>query len=341
MRQIRVALVTNALGPPVRGNGTTVHRWLGWLPDVDVHVTPVAPGFDLPPGRPPHVVHGYHAIHGGLHARRLAAERGLPLVVSLGGTDLHALKANAPRAAEVREVLRAATLVTGAFAAFGAYLAGALAHVPAYAVVPRGVYVPDTPAPAPDPSRLRVLLPAGIRPVKDVIGALRLAAALRDASVPIELTIAGPVLEPAYAQAFMAALETYASRGRVTWRKAVPRTDMPALYAEADVVWNTSLHEGGPNALLEGLAYGAAVLARDVDGNRDLLGTLDAPGRLFPWRNDLPDVDALAAWHESIRTETPGERERRVAEARSWLRTHHDSRAEVDALRRAYERALD
>ncbi|MDJ0973702.1 MAG: glycosyltransferase family 4 protein, partial [Planctomycetota bacterium] len=211
---------------------------------------------------------------------------------------------------------------------------------PPYAVVPRGVSISDAPPPTPDPETVRVLLPAGIRRVKDVIGAVRLAEALRAAGVPLTLCIAGPVLDGEYARSFEATLASMGHPHFIRWRRAVPRTGMPALYDQADVVWNTSLHEGGPNALLEGLAHGCAVMARDVDGVRDLFVTPDAPGHLVSWDAGLPDIDALAAWHEAVRQESMEERTARTETARAWLRANHDSHAEVEALRAAYELAL-
>lgn len=329
MRTLHVALVTNALGPPTRGNGTTVHRWLGWLPDVNVHVTPLYPGFDVPPGRTPDIIHGYHALHGGRHAAELAATYDLPLVISLGGTDIYDLKRDAACAADVRRVLDAATLITGAFPSFGEELGALGAGPDAYAVVPRGVHIPD-PTPPPPTDTLAILLPAGIRPVKDPLLALTLLAKLRASDIPARLTIAGPVLDEDYDRQFQAEL---AKHPHATWID-VPRSEMPAHYAAAHTVWNTSLHEGGANALLEGLAFGTTVYARNVPGNRDLL-VPDAPGRLF----DEASND-LIGFHESVLRETSARRADRIAYTRLWLQAKHDSGAEARALRAAYERAL-
>lgn len=330
MSTIHVALVTNALGPPTRGNGTTVHRWLGWLPDVDVHVTPVYPGFGIPEGRRPDLVHGYHALHGGLHARRLAERHELPLMISLGGTDLHDLKLERANAADVRAVLAAAVLVTGAFPSFGEELQRLEAGPGAYAVVPRGVYVPDAPPAARDDAELRILLPAGLRPVKDPLLGLTLFSRLREAGLPARLRIAGPSLDAEYGARVHAVLAEHPG-AEILERN---REDMPAEYAAAHVVWNTSLHEGGANALLEGLAFGCAVYARDVPGNHDLLAGAGAPGRLFD------DAHDLIAFHRALLQESPEERTRRTTYARQWLRREHDSAAEARALRAAYERVL-
>jgi glycosyltransferase involved in cell wall biosynthesis len=55
------------------------------------------------------------------------------------------------------------------------------------------------------------------------------------------------------------------------WRK-----DMPSLYRNLDVVVLTSLNEGTPVTLIEAMAAGKPVIATDVGGVKDLLGTIDA-----------------------------------------------------------------
>jgi glycosyltransferase involved in cell wall biosynthesis len=47
---------------------------------------------------------------------------------------------------------------------------------------------------------------------------------------------------------------------------------MPAALHDADIVLNCSLSEGGmANSVLEALAFGRAVLASDIEGNRSLI----------------------------------------------------------------------
>ncbi|HEX5137608.1 MAG TPA: glycosyltransferase [Planctomycetota bacterium] len=303
---MRVALVTNA--GPGRGNRTTVDRWVEFVRRAEIEV--LLPG--APPRVPPDVVDGYHAAHGGPWALELARRFRVPLVVNLGGTDVFA--------PGVEPVLLAADCVTGAFPAFGEMLRVRLGRAVPYAVVPRGVRVPATlPLRAPTG---RVLLPAGLRPVKDVLTAIDLLGRLRARGLPLSLSILGPAIDAAYAATVRARAGAFVEVGETEPDR------MPDAYLAADVVWNTSLHEGGSNALLEAVAYGCAIFARDVPGNRELLGEEGAPGALF----DPADTDSAEAFHRALLEEDEAARGRRVAAGRAWLRRLHDPTAESHAL---------
>jgi glycosyltransferase involved in cell wall biosynthesis len=317
---VRVALVTTA--EPGRGNYTTVQRWLRHVKGVEIVVVPAgteALGFV------PHVVDGYHALHAGPTALRLAAQAGAPLVINLGGTDLQACL----RGDAVAEgVLLAAACVTGAFPGFGERLREHFGRPLPYAIVPRGVEIPlEAPSRAPG-AGLRALLAAGLRPVKDVLLAVELAGRLRAAGLPLTLRILGPAMDEDYARRVR---ERAAGISFVTVAEAAP-AEMQEAYLAADVVWNTSLHEGGSNALLEAVASGCAVFARDVPGNRDLLTEAGAEGMLF----DAEDTEAAVAFHRRLLAETAAERRARVERGLAWLRRLHDPAAEARALADAY-----
>jgi glycosyltransferase involved in cell wall biosynthesis len=307
---VRVALVTSA--EPGRGNRTTVDRWVEFVKGFEIEV--VAPGAE--PARAPDVVDGYHAVHGGPWALELARRFRAPLVISLGGTDLFA--------PGIEPVLLAADCVTGAFPQFGERLRERLGRAVPYAVVPRGVRVPDDLPPR--AFRGRALLPAGLRPVKDVLLAIDLLGRLRARGLPLALRVLGPPMDAAYAAEVRSRAGPFVAVG-----EAAP-ADMREAYLDADVVWNTSLHEGGSNALLEAVAHGCAIFARDVPGNRELLTEEGAPGALF----DPADTDAAEAFHRALLDETTDARRARVAAGHEWLRRLHDPRAESSALERIF-----
>jgi len=52
------------------------------------------------------------------------------------------------------------------------------------------------------------------------------------------------------------------------------RDDMPALYPDLDIVALTSLNEGTPLTLIEGMSRGVPAVATDVGGVRDLMGDI-------------------------------------------------------------------
>ncbi len=326
---MRVALVSNALAQPTRGNYTTIHRWMD---NVDgIEIVPVPAGDRAPElATAPDLVNGYHALNGGLAARRLARRYGCPLVVNLGGTDLYACLQGDRAAADI---LEAADAITGAFPAFGERLATCFGRPTPYFTVPRGVPVPDDLPPHRPGETLHVLLPAGLRPVKDPMYAIDLAQRLTERGLRLDLRILGPELDGAYAQRIS---ERAAGLSFVTLGEA-GQDEMPAAYRRADVVWNTSLHEGGSNALLEAVAQGCAVYARDIPGNHELLHEEGAPGVLFA----AADVDGAERFHRALLAETEAARAARIAAGHAWLRRSHDPAAEARALEHAWRTAYE
>jgi glycosyltransferase involved in cell wall biosynthesis len=327
---MRVALVTAATAKPCRGNFTTIQRWMHHRYSWDFVRVPPEPDHVLEPV--PDVVHGYHALHGGLAARAIAERHERPLVISIGGTDLWRLMENRDRADEVREVLGSTACVTGAFESFGRILAGLLDEMPPYVVVPRAIELPSLDLHDRVDGVLRVLLPAGLRDIKDPMLGIELADELVRRGLPIRLTIMGPTIEEDYAERLRDR-----ARGLDFVRFDVRPPELVAqAYREADVCWNTSIHEGGANALLEGLAYGQAVFARDVLGNRDFFGGADAPATLF----DPADFDHAERFHRAVLGESDVARLDRVRRAREWLTEHHSAAHEARALERAWQTAL-
>lgn len=109
------------------------------------------------------------------------------------------------------------------------------------------------------------------------------------------------------------------------------RDDVPALNAVADVVVSTSTWEGQPLAVQEALQAGAAVVATDVGGTREV--TADA-AVLVP-----PRADALAAAVSRLLTDE-GERDRLRDAARAQAGRLPTPQDVVAQLRDVYARAV-
>lgn len=155
-----------------------------------------------------------------------------------------------------------------------------------------------------------VLLPAGIRPVKDIRFAIAAAAPLLAEHPEQVLVIVGPTLDAAYAAACDADIAAAIAAvpglaGRLLRIDGLPHDDYLAALAEADLLLNTSLSEGQANALCEAMVAGVPILARDIEGNRALIddgdnGLLFADCEAFRahWRRlfaDRPFAARLAA----------------------------------------------
>ena len=116
--------------------------------------------------------------------------------------------------------------------------------------------------------RFVVFLPGGLRPIKGQHRALGVVDLLRAAGADVELIVAGPEQHPEYAAEVR---RLCASRPGVRMLPALTHDRMGAAYTDADVVLNTSFHEGAAPTLLEAGLLGRPIVASDVPGNRELL----------------------------------------------------------------------
>jgi glycosyltransferase involved in cell wall biosynthesis len=294
---LRLALLTPFAFPSVRGNSVTVERIARGLRarGADLEVWDLSA---LPPASierraseyRPGIVHAFHAYRTGPLGMALARRCGCPLVVTLTGTDANLDLFDAGRAAVVREVLGSAAAVTVFHDSMAALVAHAVPEISArIAVVPQSVEFPDGSLPAAPLSPARgpvMLFPAGIRPVKRPLFPLVPLDTVAPEFPGFELRYIGPILDACEGRALSRGLE---SRPWARYLGEVPHAVMPAVLESADVVLNCSLSEGGmANSVLEALAFGRAVLASDIAGNRSVIEP-DVTGLLFEGADDFAD----------------------------------------------------
>ena len=111
------------------------------------------------------------------------------------------------------------------------------------------------------------LHPAGIRPVKANLELLKLCDRLAKNNQNFSIAFCGPELDPDYFTLFITAID---QRPWAHYLGVIPSDAMPSAMSEADVILNNSISEGMSNALLEALATGRPVLARNIPGNASI-----------------------------------------------------------------------
>lgn len=276
---MRIALITPYYRDSVRGNSVTVRRVLehlakqGCEPELfpldeyaeDDVVSRISDGrFDL--------CHAFHAYVGGRAAYRVWQRSRLPYLITLTGSDVYEALLD-----ERRSTVFAALDSAAAVAAFhGIVGAQLIAYLPELAgrivVIPQGVNLPPAAIISQEiegRGDFTFLLPAGIRSVKNPGAPFAPLATLYERYPEIRLHLVGPVLDKQFAAHLFDRMADYPF---VEYRGVIDHDDMGRLYRMADVVLNTSLFEGGmANALLEAMAWGKAVLAADIEGNRSLV----------------------------------------------------------------------
>ncbi|TWJ18666.1 GPMC system family 4 glycosyltransferase [Geobacter argillaceus] len=274
---MRVAIVSPYSVGPMRGNITTVRRIRRFLEQLETE-TIVLPADTLSASEmrqlltsfAPDIIHGFHARYCGETTRQLANELSAPYLITITGSDI-----NDPTLRNHPDTARA-VVAAAAIACFDDHEAKAVAtHFPDTGkrifVIPQGIEPPPVTGHCPfefPENALVLLLPAALRPVKNVAFPIRALPPLLGDNPALLLAIAGGVIDQSYATAIR---DMLAASSCARWLGEVPYEQMGDLYVRADIVLNCSLFEGMPNSLLEAMALGRPVLAVDIPGNRSLV----------------------------------------------------------------------
>jgi glycosyltransferase involved in cell wall biosynthesis len=113
-----------------------------------------------------------------------------------------------------------------------------------------------------------ILLPAGLRRIKDVLHLLNAWIALHQQIPNLKVVLIGEALEN---EVLEQVLEASKSHPFLEYRGPIPFHEMPNIYEQSDLVINTSLEEGQPTAICEAMMLGIPVIARDNAGNRSVI----------------------------------------------------------------------
>ncbi len=138
-------------------------------------------------------------------------------------------------------------------------------------VVPQSFWVPedgdsgDIDLPVGYP---KILVPSGIRKVKDVLYVVNEVEMLTKMYPELQFVITGEPLDKEEVKIVKAYENDYSW---FTYAGSVPLVSMSNVYKWADVVLNTSISEGQPLALMEAMYYGIPILARKNAGNESLI----------------------------------------------------------------------
>ncbi len=284
------------------------------------------------------VLHAYFVATAGYVAAFAGRYLGVPSVVSARGNDVDRAAFDPARSAHLLYALNHAGAVT-TNAGDLARKAEALAPGLKVARIPNGV---DTerfaPAP-PDGTLIRALGLDGV-PVIGFVGEARakkglahLLLAFRAVAArrPAALLLVGGVRD-GDDRDLLKIFQKQNPSLAVRVVPYMPADALPAHYNLIDVLTLPSLHDGLPNALLEGMACGRAVVAANVGGIPDAVADGEN-GRLVP----PGDVDALAAVLDAL-LDSSAERTRLGAAARETVMQRYTPTRELEANLRLYDR---
>lgn len=294
--------------------------------------------------RRPDAVIAFFGVPGGLAAWPLRARLGIPLILSLRGTDVPGNNPETYRWAHLvsapitRAVWRRADRVTAVSEELRAV---ALASEPGIRidVIPNGVNA-ERFRPAPPRAHggpVRILSVGQTIARKGHSTMLRaLPEVMRGAGSDVRVLIVGR--EGPDHGALRSLARELGVADRVEFRGPMAKEQMPELYREADLLVHLSVCEGMSNVVLEAMASGLPVVATPVGGMRALVEP-GVSGALVPVGDARATAEALVPLvSDRERLARMGSRARIRAEALSWeavARRYADIADELAAGRKA------
>jgi glycosyltransferase involved in cell wall biosynthesis len=276
------------------------------------------------------LIDGHYIYPDGVALVPIAAELGVPIVLSARGTDVHLIgNMEGPRQ-RIRDACARASAVVAVSHALARHLAEIGVPKEAISVVQNGADV-DAFAPRRDraPEKLgpgRVLLGIGrLVPQKGFHLAIQAMARLLPKYPDLQLFLAGDGAERARLEALVASLGLGA---RVRFLGEVVHGEIPRLLWGSDRLVLPSFREGHPNAIVEAVAAGVPVVATAIGG---------IPEIVDPEIGEIAERPDLESFERALDRSLS-----RSFDPAAFVRRREDLRWErsLDLLHRVFERAV-
>lgn len=194
-------------------------------------------------------------------------------------------------------------------------------------MISQGVWLPWKKSTLKGKLKPRILLPAGLRPVKDVLHVLPALDDLVNSYHNLDFTILGAKLDETVYQ------EVQKSAEQRSWMKyvgVVPYEVMKVWYDQAQLILNTSISEGQSLALMEAMALGRPVIARKNAANLQLIQDKQT-GWLYETIDEFKE-----AVHSIVNDDIL--RENVIMQAKKWVQVHHSPEKEIQSYIDLYKR---
>lgn len=214
------------------------------------------------------LVHGLHVVHFSTVSEHPAIKN-IPMIITTTGTDIN-YDLDGPGKAQILKTLRRADKIVVFNPGMGSHITTAdPLLVSRLSVIPQGV---DLPA-ANEVTRQQYglsdsdtvfIIPSGLRPVKNLDLALDGLALAQKKHAQLKLLIAGAVIDAVYSDHIKSRLDQLPWAGYIG---EVPHSEIGGIMRISDVVLNTSLAEGQPQAVLEAMSLGKPCIMTSVPGN--------------------------------------------------------------------------
>lgn len=193
-------------------------------------------------------------------------------------------------------------------------------------VIPQGVWLPWNITAKREEMYPNILLPAGLRRVKDVLHVLPALDQLIYPYPKMNFTILGANLDESVKDHVLNKVQ---KRPWMKYAGVVPYEVMKVWYEQTQIVINTSQSEGQSLAVMEAMAIGRPVIARKNEANLQLVRH-EQTGWLYESMNEF-----IAAVHSIVNNEPL--RDNVVQQAQEWIIEHYSPETEALAYIKLYQ----
>lgn len=319
-----------------RGNATTAKRIIAGLQSAQIEVTVYAYEEDKLTAEKAAELQACSVFHI-LHITRFLQWKSAhqfdlnkPYIITNGGTDVNhdLLKVNDGSLLEFLERASAICVFTDDAKK---KISNLIEHSN-IVTIPQSVWFPEETTSFQPPSEdgyPKVLLPAGLRKVKDVFFLVEELSKLRSIYSNMRFVIAGILIE---AEVYEELIQYQQKYPWLSFYEDIPLDGMKKMYEWADVVLNTSISEGQASSILEAMKIGSVVFARRNPGNESVI-TDNVNGFLFSTKDEFfQKIRALL--------ENQAKHQQVIEKAKDYIENHHSHSSEVQRYISVYRQSI-
>lgn len=274
---MNLLIVTPTYFPEVTGNAVDVARIASGLESIVDDIMIVRPGDGVTEEIKqftPDVIHGIHAYKSRI-AATLSQELGIPLVITMGGTDYNQCLDDPEKKEDTLNTMNHASALTFLTPDAPNELLSRYSQFrdKSYVVSPGPPLLGDSEFGFREAYNIGIgdflfTLIAGIRPIKNNAFPVEWLSRLHEQYGNVRLVFVGPVLEQEYWGKIKDRIE---GLDWVKYLGTIDYRDIRPVFLESDVILNCSKSEGKGNVIVEAMYLGRPVLASNIPANRSLV----------------------------------------------------------------------
>lgn len=175
------------------------------------------------------------------------------------------------------------------------------------------------------------VLPAGIRKIKNVPGAIKMLSELHERYPSVRLWLVGPIIEESEGDLVKDLVAD--NSDWITYLGQLDHSQMGSVYNQADAILNTSVSEGQSSAILEGMGYGLPLLVSSNNGNRSIV-THEKTGLIYRNQSEFLDYAEQIMNNIELRNILGNA-------AKEYIDRNHSSTYEANQILAMYKHALN